>query len=101
MSKMTMVGKLSCKDGENDAMEAVLIQMTEASKEEPGVEIYTYSRGEGNEFWFFALMSSAESLQAHGQSDAMKAAMEAFGPLMAAPPEMSMTTPFAANGFDL
>ncbi|MBK5269035.1 MAG: hypothetical protein JJE47_16565 [Acidimicrobiia bacterium] len=36
-----------------------------------------------------------------GQSDAMRAAMAAFGPLMASPPEMSVTTPVAAIGFDI
>ncbi len=40
-------------------------------------------------------------MQNHGQSDEMKAAMQAFGPLMAAPPEMSVTTPIAAVGFEV
>lgn len=40
-------------------------------------------------------------MKTHGQSEAMKAAMVAFGPLMAAPPQMSITTPVAALGLDL
>ena len=36
-----------------------------------------------------------------GQTDAMKAAMAAIGPLMAEPPQMSVSTPIAAIGFDL
>jgi quinol monooxygenase YgiN len=101
MSKVTMVGKITCKEGQSAAMEAVLRDMTEASKEEPGVEIYTYLRGDENTYWFFALMSDQAAMQAHGQSDAMQQAMAAFGPLMAAPPEMSVTSPLAANGFDI
>jgi quinol monooxygenase YgiN len=100
MPKVTMIGKITCQDGKGEAMEAVFADMTEASKEESGTEIYTYLRGDDNTYWFFALMSSQEALQAHGQTDAMKQAMAAFGPLMAAPPEMSVTTPVAAIGFD-
>lgn len=96
-----MVGTITCKEGMNEAMEAVFVDMAKASTEESGVEIYTYLRGEDNKYWFFALMTNQEAMQAHGQTPAMQAAMEAFGPLMAAPPEMSMTVPVAANGFDL
>ena len=101
MSKVTMVGTLTCLDGKAEEMEAVLATMVEAAKEEPGVEIYTYLRGEGNEFWFFALMTDQDSLQNHGQTDAMQAAMQSFGPLMADRPQMSVTTPIAAIGFEI
>jgi quinol monooxygenase YgiN len=46
-------------------------------------------------------MADAESMQNHGQSEAMQAAMSAFGPLVADPPQMSVTTPVAALGLDL
>ncbi|MCP3976440.1 MAG: antibiotic biosynthesis monooxygenase [bacterium] len=100
MSKVTMIGKIMCQDGQGEAMEAVFADMAEACKDESGTEIYTYLRGEENTYWFFALMSSQEAMQSHGQGDAMKQAMAAFGPLMASPPEMSVTSPVAANGFD-
>ena len=101
MSKVTMVGSITCQDGKADEMEAVLSKMVEVAREEPGVEIYSYHRGEGNEFSFFALMTDQDAVQNHGQTDAMKAAMQAFGPLMAEPPQMSTSTPFAAIGYDL
>ncbi len=101
MSKVTMVGSITCQDGKADEMEAVLSQMVEAAREEPGVEIYSYHRGEGNEFSFFALMTDQDAVQKHGQTDAMKAAMQAFGPLMAEPPQMSTSTPFAAVGYEV
>lgn len=101
MSKVTMIGSITCQAGKGEEMEAVFADMAKASEEESGCEIYTYLRGEDNTYWFFALMSSQEAMQDHGQSEAMQAAMAAFGPLMASPPEMHMTTPVAANGFDL
>jgi quinol monooxygenase YgiN len=101
MSKVSMVGSLTCQDGKVEEMEAVLVRMVEAARAEPGVEIYSYHRGEENTFWFFALMADEKSMQNHGQSEAMQAAMSAFMPLVAGPPQMKVTTPVAALGFDL
>ena len=101
MSKVATIGTFTCQDGKAEEMEAVLVEMVEAAKSEPGVEIYSYHRGEDNTFWFFALMADQESMQNHGQSEAMQAAMSSFGPLVAEPPQMSITTPVAALGLDL
>ena len=101
MSKVSMMGTITCQDGKGDEMETVLAAMVEAASEEPGVEIYSYHRGEGNNFSFFALMANQEAMQNHGQSEAMQAAMQAFGPLMAEPPQMASATPIAATGFDI
>jgi quinol monooxygenase YgiN len=101
MSKVSVVGTLTCQDGKADEMQEVLAAMVEAARGEPGVEIYSYHRGEENTFWFFALMTDAESMQNHGKSEAMQAAMSAFGPLAAGPPQMTVTTPVAAVGLDL
>ena len=101
MSKVSMMGTIKCQDGKADEMAAVLATMVEAARDEPGVEIYSYHRGEGNSFSFFALMADEQSMQNHGQSEAMQAAMQAFGPLMAEPPQMSPATPIAAIGFEV
>jgi quinol monooxygenase YgiN len=101
MSKVSVMGTLTCQDGKAEEMEEVLTAMVEAARGEPGVEIYSYHRGEDNTFWFFALMADRQSMQNHGQSEAMQAAMSAFGPLVAAPPQMTVTTPVAALGLDL
>ncbi len=101
MSKVSMFGSITCREGKADEMESVLADMVKAAEEEPGVEIYSYHRGEDNTFWFFALMADAEAMQNHGQTGAMKAAMEAFGPLMAEPPQVSTTRPIAAIGLDV
>lgn len=101
MSKVSMMGTITSRDGRAEEMEAVLATMVEAAHDEPGVEVYSYHRGGENTFWFFALMADAESLKVHGQSEAMTAAMEAFMPLMAEPPKISTGTPIAAIGLDL
>jgi quinol monooxygenase YgiN len=101
MSKASMMGSFTCQDGETAEMEAVLTQMVEAAHDEPGVEVYSYHRGEGNTCWFFALMADEESMQKHGRSEAMQTAMAAFGPLVVESPQMTMTTPVAAIGLDV
>jgi quinol monooxygenase YgiN len=101
MSKVSVMGTFTCQDGKAEEMEGVLAAMVEAARGEPGVEIYSYHRGEENTFWFFALMADEESMQKHGQSEAMQAAMSAFGPLVVGPPQMTVTTPVVALGLDL
>jgi len=101
MSKVSVVGTFTCQEGKAEETEAVLAKMVEAARGEPGVEIYSYHRGENNNFWFFALMADEESMQHHGQSEAMQSAMSGFMPLVAAPPQMTVTKPVAAVGLDL
>lgn len=101
MRKVSVMGTFTCQDGKTEEMEAVLATMVEAAGDDPGVEIYSYHRGEENTFWFFALMSDEASMQNHGQSEAMQAAMSRFGSLVAGPPQMTVTTPVAAVGLKL
>jgi quinol monooxygenase YgiN len=101
MSKVAVMGTFTCRDGRTDEMEAVLTTMVEAASDEPGVEVYSYHRGDDNAFWFFALMADATSMERHGQSEAMQAAMSAFGALVVEPPQVSVTTPVAALGLDV
>lgn len=101
MSKVAVIGSLKCQEGKAEEMAAVLTDMVEAARGEPGVEVYSYHRGPENTFWFFALMADEESMRKHGQSNAMQAAIAAFGPLAAGAPQMTTTTPLAAIGLDL
>lgn len=101
MSKVTVVGTFTCQDGKAEEMEAALAAMVEAASDEPGVEIYSYHRGEANTFWFFALMADEEAMQNHGKGEAMQTAMSGFGSLVENPPQMMVTTPVAAVGLDL
>ena len=101
MSKVSVIGSLTCQEGRAAEMTVVLKNMVEAARAEPGVEVYSYHQGPDNKFWFFALMWDAESMKKHGQSKAMQDVMAAFGPLTDGPPQMTMTTPVAAIGLDL
>lgn len=101
MSKISMTGTITCQDGKADEMAAVLAEMVAAAQNEPGVEIYSYSRHQDNTFSFFALMTDQDAMQGHGQGEAMQAAMQKFMPLMAEPPQMSPGIPIAAIGFDV
>ena len=57
MSKVSMVGTITCQEGKADEMAAVLTSMVEAARHEPGVEIYSYHRNEDDSFSFFGLMT--------------------------------------------
>ncbi len=99
--KVAMIGTISCLEGKGDEMADALAAMVDAAQDEPGVEVYSYHRGDDDTFWFFALMRDREAMQGHGQTEAMQAAMQRFMPLMKEPPQMSVTTPVAAIGLDL
>ena len=100
MGKVSVVGTFACEDGRAEEMEEVLARMVEAAAHEPGVEVYSYHRGPENTFWFFAVMADEDAMRAHGSSEQMRAAMAAFEPLVAGPPQMTVTTPVAAVGLD-
>lgn len=101
MTKVSVTGTFTCKAGKAEEMAAVLATMVEAASNEPGVEIYSYHRGENDRFSFFALMAGEQAMQEHGQTEAMEAAMTAFGPLLGEAPQMTVATPVAAVGLDL
>lgn len=101
MAKVSMLGTITCREGKEDEMASVLTSMVEAARDESGMEVYSYHRGEDGTFWFFALMADEEAMRQHGRSKAMQAAMAAFGPLAAEPPQMTVASPVAAIGLDL
>jgi quinol monooxygenase YgiN len=101
MSKVSMVATFSCAEGKADEMDAVLTAQVAAAADLDGVEVYSYHRGEGNTYSFFALFSSLAAMQGHGEADSLKDVMPAFMSLLAGPPQMSVYTPIAAVGLDL
>ncbi len=101
MSKVSVFAKFTCREGKSEEMDAALRAIVAASESVEGVESYSYHRGEKGTYWFFALMSSMEAAQGHAANEAMQAAMPALMELLAAPPDMAMTTPIAANGLPI
>ncbi len=101
MSKVAMVATFTCAEGKNEEMDAALAAQVAAAADLEGVEVYSYHRGEGSNYSFFALFTSMESVQAHGEADSLKEVMPEFMSLLAGPPQMSMYSPVAAAGLDL
>lgn len=101
MSKVTMVGKVTVLPGKADEAEPILAKMVDAARGEQGVEVYSYHRGEGDTFWFFAVMADEAAVASHRQTPAMMDAMSAFMPLAAGRPDMHKATPVAAIGLDV
>ena len=101
MSKVAMVATFACKPGRNEEMDAALAAQVAAAGRLEGVEVYSYHRGEGDDYSYFALFTSADAIQSHAQSEALQASMSDFMELLAGPPRMSTCTPIAAVGLDL
>ncbi len=100
MSKVAMLGTFNCVEGKNDEMDEAIALFKAAAPQVPGIEIYSYLRGEGTDYAFFALFSDQAGMAAQGENEAMKKAMESFGPLMAGPPQMGVFTPLPSHGLD-
>ena len=102
MSKISLIAKLTCADGQNDGFEGALSAMIEASNEEAGLEIYSAHRvGDTNEYYFFELYTDQAAVDVHGKGDGMKSAMKAIGAFMGGPPDVKLMTPIVAKGMDL
>ncbi len=103
MAKFSMVGVFNCLEGKNDEMDAALEAQVAAVADDPGVEVYTYHRGEGTSYGYFAVFSSMEAMQKASQGEAMQAAMATFGELMVEgqPSAMFMGSPLSAKGLDI
>ncbi|NND74272.1 MAG: hypothetical protein HKN44_04630 [Ilumatobacter sp.] len=101
MSKVAMVATFSCAEGKGDEMDAVLTRQVEAASALDGVEVYSYHRGEGDSYSFFALFTSMDAVQSHGQADSLRDVMPDFMALLAGPPNMAMYSPVAATGLDV
>jgi hypothetical protein len=79
MGKVSVMGTFTCHDGKAEEMEAVLATMVEAASSEPGVEIYSYHRGEDNTFWFFAPMAGTSGVSEIGTRRAHAASTTSTG----------------------
>jgi quinol monooxygenase YgiN len=101
VSKVSVLCSFACRDGSAPEMEALLADMVEAAVDEPGVEIYSFHRGHGNTFWFFALVRDRDVLSHLNHNAAVNAFRAEFEKLVESPPQISVTIPVAAIGLDL
>ncbi len=101
MSKVAVFSKVACKEGSNAELEEAMKDMVAAAETIDGVELYSYHRAEDGSYWFFALMSNMDATMSHGQHPSLQAAMGAAMQAMDGHPEVTLTTPIAAAGFDI
>ncbi|MCP3988372.1 MAG: hypothetical protein GY724_04810 [Actinomycetia bacterium] len=101
MSKFSMVGTFNCLEGRNDEMDAALAAQVAAVADEDDAEVYSYHRGEGTSYAYFAIFCGPEAMQRVSQTEAMQVAMAQFGGLLDGSPEMMMGSPLSTNGLDL
>lgn len=103
MSKISLIAKLTAADGKSDALEVALRDVIDAAAEEEGLEVYSAHAvaDEPCVYYFFELYRDQAAIDVHGQGEAMRAAMGAFGGLLAGRPELIMMSPVAAKGLDV
>lgn len=101
MRKVAVMCTFECRAGKVAEMQALLADMVEEAVREPGVEIYSFHRGDENTFWFFALLTDRTSMLQHRRSDVVTAFIAEFDTLVASPPHISVTVPVAAIGLEL
>ena len=103
MSKISLIAKLTAAEGKAQELETALRGVIDAAEEEAGLEVYSAHRAvdEPGVYYFFELYRDQEAKDVHGKGERMRAAMGAFGGLLAGRPEITMMTPVAAKGLDL
>ncbi len=103
MSKISLIAKLTAADGKADELEAALRGVIVAASEEEGLEVYSAhaADGEVGVFYFFELYRDQAAVDVHGKGEGMRAAMGAFGGLLAGRPEITRMTPVVAKGLDI
>jgi quinol monooxygenase YgiN len=104
MAKPALLAKLTAKEGQRDALLAVIADagMKNVSGE-PGTEIYAAHKDQADEnvIWFYELYTDQASVESHGGSDGMKEVGKAMAPFMGGRPELIFLEATAAKGFEV
>jgi len=84
MGKIAMLGKITVHEGKGDELVAAFSGLFEQAEKEPGTEVYVLHRMQDDPdvFFFYELFTDEDALEAHRNSDAMKAAAPVYGPLV-------------------
>jgi quinol monooxygenase YgiN len=103
MPKIAMLAKLPVQPGTRDEFVAAFSSMFPVVEGEPGTLAYVLHTDDqdADVVWVYELYADDESLAAHSGSEGMKAAISAFGPLLAGRPELIRLTPVQGIGVDL
>ena len=103
MSKIALLAKLPIHPGKRDEFVAAFSSMFPVVDGEPGTLAYVLHTDDQDEnlVWVYELYADEEALATHSGSDGMKAAIGAFGALLAGRPELIRVTPVQGKGVDL
>ncbi len=103
MSKISLIAKLTAADGKATELENALRDVIDAAAEEDGLEVYSAHAASDDPgvYYFFELYRDQAAIDVHGQGERMRAAMGAFGGLLAGRPELTMMSPVGAKGLDV
>lgn len=98
--KIAVFATITAKPGKGDEVAAALATMFGPVASEDGTEVYALHRkqGEPDTILFYELYSDADSLGAHGSSEAMKAVGAGLRDLVTGRPEITMAVPVQAKG---
>jgi (4S)-4-hydroxy-5-phosphonooxypentane-2,3-dione isomerase len=85
MAKVSLLARLTAKEGKADELMAAFEPLIEQVRNEPGTLVYVMNRAKDNPdmFWFSELYADDAAFAAHGASEAMAKAMPILGPLIA------------------
>lgn len=103
MSKISLIAKLTATEGKAEELEAAMRAVIEAAEEEDGLEVYSAHRlaDQPGVYYFFEIYRDQEAMDIHGKGERMRAAMGAFGGLLAGRPEITLMSPVAAKGLSV
>jgi len=103
MSKISVIAKLTAAEGKSGELEAALRGVVAAASEEEGLEVYSAHAAddEPGVYYFFEVYADQAAVDVHGKGDGMRAAMGAFGGLLAGRPEVTRMAPVVAKGLDI
>jgi quinol monooxygenase YgiN len=99
VAQVSVIAKLTAKEGKRDERLEHLRTMAKATEDEPGTLQYTVnpSTTDPEVVWFYEVYTNQDALVAHGGSDAMKAAGPALAELLAARLELHICEPVAGK----
>ena len=100
---VSVVARITAKEGRRDDVVAILSRMVTATESEPGTLAYSMhaDNAEPETVWFFEVYTDEAALAAHGGSDTMKAVGAELRDLVASRPEVHVCTPLGAKGGSL
>ncbi len=94
MPKVSLLAKVTAKEGKGDDLVAAFEPLIEQVRKEPGTLLYVMNRSKNDPdvFWFMELYADDDAFAAHGSSEAMAAATPALGAAIAES-ELSWASP--------